>query len=244
MTHSNTLKMMALALMCYISLNICAQANGEENVGTKGEEYRPTTNWPYLNPTFEQGVIHLSSGIHSNAVMNIHLHDGILQCIGAGGRISRVAFTDIASIEMGGKRYVNIDGKYMECLAANSDSTAMLLLDTEPKFEELLRSNSSYYMNMGTVTSAKIQQLNLKGRNNELHDEMRAVWYDGKPIPLRYKYYICDKGIMTHATRKNLLNNCKTDSDKKALKAYIKKNKIKTDNSDDMIKVFGMMYGL
>lgn len=175
MTHNNTIKMMALALMCCISLNVCAQADSNRNTEIKAEEYRPTTNWPYLNPTFEQGVIHLSSGIHSNAVMNIHLHDGILQCIGAGGRISRVTFTDIASIEMGGKRYVNIDGKYMECLAANSDSTAMLLLDTEPKFEELLRSNSSYYMNMGTVTSAKIQQLNLKGRNNELHDEMRAV---------------------------------------------------------------------
>lgn len=222
---------------CLASFGL-TQAEAQNNTNS----YVPTTNWPYVNADFEEGIILLDDSTQSRAEMNIHLQGSVLQCINSEGKVARVTFPNIKKVEIAGKTYTNYRAKFMQLIKTNNDSTASMLLEIEPDYDELLRNANAYYINMGTVTTAKIQQLNLKGRSNEKYDEMKSVWYDGKKIDTRKNFYFLKDGNLIPATRNGVLGNCKNKEEKHKMKSTIKKNKTDWDAIDDVLNIFNILF--
>lgn len=227
-------------IMCIASFAL-AQAT-TQNEKDKADTYRPTTNWPYVNADFQEGTLLLADSTQSRTRMNIHLYGSVLQCIDAEGKVARVTFPDLLEIRIGDKKYVMTKGRTMQLISVSSDGKAMMLMELEPDFDELLRSNSSYYMNMGTTATVKVQQLNLKGRANEKHDEMKEVWYDGRAITTKCQYYFLKGTELITASRNGMLATCRTSLEKKNMKALLKKNKTDWDSEEDVRKIFNILF--
>lgn len=205
----------------------------------EAQDYKPTTNWPYLMDDFKQGIIMREDSTVSNEMMmNIHLEGNTLQCIDANGRISRAAIGNIDHISIDEKIFRVIDGKMMQCIY--EEDNCGIYHNVKADFEDMLRSRMPYGMSGSTSASMIVQTLGLKGVSNERYEEVRKTWFDGLSIPLIETYILQINGKEIPATQKGC-NNVLISAQRKELKQLVKSKDIQWHSVDDLKTIMTFM---
>ncbi len=208
--------------------------------------FKPLESWPYLYESFTEGAAVTFRG---EAVkydrMNVNVADG---------KLHYVRNDDIMVADMGSVRYVtigqdlfaNVQGRLMRVLRETDHGG--VLLSTEVDVEELNKVSIGYgksaIASTQNVSGAALEEAGsfntgIVGRSLSASD---ADKYSGSELPLRETRYLVVDGFSVKAFRKDVLGF--PSGNPAAVKEYIKKNKVKFNNVDDLASLVEFLHTL
>lgn len=201
----------------------------------------PTSTWPYLYPEFTQGKIHMPDGKEKTGLYNIHLLQGKLHFID-GAYIREASSRDIFSVQIDSTVYICANTKMMRLLARNENGC--VVKDTEIDIVALNSTGGAYGASTSSVSTRALSSLEGIGASNSSsainHMELRASKESGQVLPLIEKNYLVVNGMVICANKKEVTD---VASDKAALNAFIKANKIKWKDPQSLLKLVDFISG-
>ncbi len=208
---------------------------------TKG--YTPLTTWPYMYEEFQQGWITTFQGNKINYdQINVNLANGRVHYI-QDGTIMEASISSIALLTIGEDSYVAASGQMVKVLKNTLKGAVVksVLVD----FDTMNKANIGY----GTSATASTQNVSIAALSSEMDfsinkslDTVNTDRDSGTPLSLLEVNGIYYKGMFYPATRTDILGIPGVDKD--ALKDYLKKEKIKLNNVDDLGKLVDYLYSL
>lgn len=214
-----TRRLFLILLSCLFS--ICAlQAKG------------PTTTWPYIFENFAPATIYLTSGGKIEYTANIHLAHSYLHYID-GENIREAKLKDILIVEIGGKRFMNVNNSLMEIVQQTDEGFVAML--QEPDYTKLNETGGAYGGSSNTLSTRTLTSIEGFGSVTN-HMMQMANKENGKILPLKKSYYLVANGRVYPANKSSLKDFLPLDRQEK-YKAFIKKNKIKWGDPADLIKL-------
>lgn len=215
------------------------------SVGTSfAQKYEPTTGWPYFYENFLEGRISFSQGgaVSEYDKLNINLADGKVHYV-ENGVIMEAGSGAVSALEIGGEKFVPASGKMSKVLRECIQGAVVLL--TTIDVEAMSRVSIGY----GTSSLASTQNLSLDAISSSLTysvnkslDEASQGRNTGERLALKETTGILYKGMFVPATKIDILSI--GGIDKTAVKDYIKTEKIKFKNPDDLAKLVNFLYSL
>lgn len=203
----------------------------------KAQDYSPTTNWPYLFQDFMPGKVYLKNDMSTGTILlNIHIDELKLQNVTRSENIETVIFPEssIEHIDIGEHHFIYLEGKIMESIDTLNDCKLLML--REGDFVKMFKLEGTYNIDLNTSFTLKKKSLGMKGYGSPLHYDMKAVWYDGRKIPLSEIYYLQFPNFSVRATHKDCERLFK-GSERKQFNAFIHNERIDWHNTSDLIKV-------
>lgn len=214
-------------------------------VNAGAEKYEPTTGWPYLYENFLGGKIYLSQGgvsVVEYDKLNINLADGKIHYV-ADGIIMEVGSSSVTKVEMGEDSYVPASGKMVKVLKECPQGAVVRRIAVD--VEAMSRVSIGY----GTSSLASTQNLSLDAISssmtyavNKSLDEVSQGRNTGEKILLKETTGILYKGMFVPAAKIDVL--AIGGIDKTAVKDYLKSEKIKFKDTDDLAKLVDFLYSL
>lgn len=204
------------------------------------QRYTPTDTWPYLNAEFAPGEVRSFSGdVLRVSDLNVEIGGGSLHYID-NGVIMQAGMSNVFRAVIGSDSYVNIGGRMHRVLA--DSAYGLVVEDTVVDYDRMARSDIGYGISSSTasVMNSSLIGLGLDAENgvsiiNSDLERVRANRSSGIGIPVKSKKYIFANGIRTGATRREIV--AAGLSERKALDAFVKKNRIKWDSPESLLEV-------
>lgn len=200
------------------------------------QEYQPRDKWPYLNRDFVNGEVRTASGnLLMAAKMNICIADGKLHYL-QNDVIMQADMSTVSTVKIDSSLYQNVYGRLMKVLAYNENGTA--LLDVKVDEDALQKSDIGYGISSATASSQRLRaivdELSLDVVNMNISNILPQK-EQGNPLPVKEVYYLKVGADVLPATRREVQNLSSVDAEK--AKAFFKQNKIKWNDSADLLKV-------
>lgn len=192
----------------------------------------PTTAWPYIFNDFTDAQIFLKSGGKLNYVANIHLQESSLHYV-KGVNIMEADMSDILVVEISGRRYMNINGSLMEIVGEGKNGFVAKF--SKPDYAKLNETGGAYGSSSNTTSTKALTSLEGFG-SVTTHMLQQSEKESGKVIPLQHEYYIVAAGSVYPAQKKMLEKMLPADK-QGLLKGFLKENKLKWNNVDDLLKL-------
>lgn len=203
------------------------------------QDYSPTVNWPYLYPEFMEGEVVLARNKRNKALFNIHLDIGALHYV-EDGRIRETSTMDIALLIIGEDVFRNVGGKMLKVLAETEGG--YVVEETKANYTAVVRKDGAYGttgLNSTTTKSFLYNENVLNGYNGylmtDVYRDLLAMKDDSETLPVQKNLYLVIGLDQIPADKKNV--SALDGLDKKAFKAFLKAEKIKWDEPQDLIKV-------
>ena len=198
----------------------------------------PTTSWPYLYPDFMEGELEVRTKI-TKALVNIHLNLGALHYV-EDGKIKESSTIGITKLVIGEDVFRNVGGKLMKILAETEGG--YVVEETRANYTAVVKKDGAYgttALNSTTTKSFLYNENVLNGYNGylmtDIYADLHAMKDQSETLPV-LKNRNLDIGLdQIKADRQNVLDIAGLD--KKAFKAFLKAEKIKWDNPQDLAKV-------
>lgn len=203
------------------------------SVAAGAVEYEPTTTWPYVYEDFREGriVTHRGNTLNYDK-LNVNIANGRVHYV-ENGIIMQADLNTIALLVIGDDSYMCVEGRMMK-IVKNTASSAVLL-KTVIDADAMSSSDIGY----GKSSIASTSGLSLSALNsgmdysvNRSLDDLTAERSHGEPLVLREVRGVYYKGAFVPATRSDVLKIPGIDKD--AVKRFLKENKIKFNNIDDL----------
>ncbi len=213
-----------LLLLCCLLLPIAGLA----------QRYAPTEPWPYLYEDFQGGNIFTNKEeMIGYDQLNVNVINGRLHYV-ENGTIMEANMLNVHVVRIDKDVYLNVGGRLMRVLR-ESEHTAVVL-GTEVDFDEMAKADIGY----GRSSVASTQELTLMSLSgsdnlNKSLLDVQKTKYNGKVVPLKEQIFLVVDGILFQADRSSVVNHAGVD--KKAAVDFIKKNKIKFRNPEDLEKL-------
>lgn len=193
---------------------------------------QPTTTWPYIYNQFTDAVVYLKAGGKQEYKANIHLQKSRLHYID-GENILESKMGDVLLVEMGGKRYMNINNSLMEIV--RESEKGFIAKESKPDFTKMNETGGAYGSSSNTTSTRALTSIEGLGSVSN-HILQQANKESGKPLVLKHEYYIVSKGSI-YPARKNVFEDLLPLDKKSNFKTFLKENKIKWQNPDDLLKI-------
>ena len=198
----------------------------------------PTTNWPYLYPEFREGELNIRSKAEK-ALFNIHLDLGALHYV-EDGRIKEANTLNATTLIIGNDVFRNVGGKMMKMLAEAEDG--FVVEETRANYTAVVKKDGAYgttALNSTTTKSFLYNENVLNGYNGylmtDVYKDLHAMKDQSEKLPVLKNRYLVIGLDQIKADRQNVLDI--DGLDKKAFKAFLKAEKIKWDDPQDLVKV-------
>lgn len=220
-----------LLLLCCLLLPIAGLA----------QRYAPTEPWPYLYEDFQGGNIFTNKEeMIGYDQLNVNVINGRLHYV-ENGTIMEANMLNIHVVRIDKDVYLNVGGRLMRVLRESEH--AAVVLGTEVDFEEMKKANIGYgRSSVASTQDVSLMALagsdnygNLGGLLNKTLLDVQKNKYNGKVVPLKEQIFLVVDGILFQADRSSVVNHAGVD--KKAAVDFIKKNKIKFRNPEDLEKL-------
>ena len=198
-------------------------------------QYEPNTRWPYIYENFTEGTAYSSDNTKSTLQMNIHLAGNVLHYIGKDDKIYRAEDNKITRVEIGGDAYLFINHQLMQLIGSHGNNVLLKLQDAD--FSRMQSAGvGAYGSDANTLATSQKSSLDLGGLNTPELAKMLLEKEDGAIIPLvtRYYFIIGDKRI---EASKGSVEKFIGDACEKDFKAFVKTNKLKWKNEEDLKKI-------
>ena len=195
--------------------------------------YTPTTSWPYAYETFSPGSILTRQGTRIDYDrLNLSLVSGRVHYV-EDGVIMQADPNSTVMLEIGDELYRNVGGRMTRVL--KETDRAMVLLSVTIDTDAMSSADIGY----GKSSVASTSNLSLTAISsgmdysvNRSLDDLTAERSHGEPLVLREVRGVYYKGAFVPATRSDVLKIPGIDKD--AVKRFLKENKIKFNNIDDL----------
>lgn len=218
-----------LTLLCGLSL-------------LSGQDFHPTTTWPYIYGDFIDGTVKLSQGIDKKARLNVSLASSRLHYID-GELVKEMNMSDVLAAGIGNDIYQNISGKMMKVIAKSEKS--LVVEGAEVDYATLNSTGAAYGTSsntLGTMALTSAEGIGTSSSSKNVnHVELKNSKEDGKMLPLIVKRYIFVKGYKIYCTKKDIGS---LNVDQAAVKAFMKENKIKLKDPQDALMLGDFLSGL
>ena len=198
----------------------------------------PTTNWPYLYPEFKEGELNVRSKTEK-ALFNIHLDLGALHYV-EDGRIKEANVLNATTLVIGSDVFRNVAGKMLKVLARAQGG--YIVEETRATYSAVVRNDGAYGTTALNSTTTKTFLYNENAINQyngylmtDVYKDLLAMRDDAEKLPVRKNMYIVIGMDQIPADKKSVASL--SGLDKKALKAFLKSEKIDWNEIGDLVKV-------
>jgi hypothetical protein len=198
----------------------------------------PTTNWPYLYPEFKEGELNVRSKTEK-ALFNIHLDLGALHYV-EDGRIKEANILNATTLVIGNDVFRNVAGKMLKVLARAQGG--YIVEETRATYSAVVRNDGAYGTTALNSTTTKTFLYNENAINQyngylmtDVYKDLLAMRDDAEKLPVRKNLYIVIGMDQIPADKKSVASL--SGLDKKALKAFLKSEKIDWNEIGDLVKV-------
>ena len=207
-------------------------------VAASAQKDSPTTSWPYLYPDFMEGELEVRTKI-TKALVNIHLNLGALHYV-ENGKIKESSTIGITKLVIGDDVFRNVGGKMMKMLAEAEDG--FVVEETRANYTAVVKKDGAYgttALNSTTTKSFLYNENVLNGYNGylmtDIYKDLHAMKDQSEKLPVLKNRYLVIGLNQIKADKQNVLDI--EGLDKKAFKAFLKAEKIKWDDPQDLVKV-------
>jgi hypothetical protein len=198
----------------------------------------PTTNWPYLYPEFKEGELNVRSKTEK-ALFNIHLDLGALHYV-EDGRIKEANVLNATTLVIGNDVFRNVAGKMLKVLARAQGG--YIVEEIRATYSAVVRNDGAYGTTALNSTTTKTFLYNENAINQyngylmtDVYKDLLAMRDDAEKLPVRKNLYIVIGMDQIPADKKSVASL--SGLDKKALKAFLKSEKIDWNEIGDLAKV-------
>ena len=207
-------------------------------VAASAQNASPTTSWPYLFPDFVEGELEVGPK-HTKVLVNIHLNLGALHYI-ENGKIKESSTLGISVLKVGEDVFRNVGGKMMKVLAETEGG--YVVEETRANYTAVVKKDGAYGttgLNSTTTRSFLYNENVLNGYNGylmtDVYADLHAMKDQYEKLPVVKNRYLVIGLDLIKADRQSVLDI--DGLDKKAFKAFLKAEKIKWDDPQDLVKV-------
>ena len=202
------------------------------SVSAFAQEY--STAWPYLYNEFTPGEVLTLKGSKLEYPMNIHILHGRLHFI-EEGMIKEAASKDIVKVTIGEDEFLSVDQDVMKIVARGEKGlvVAHLLGD----FEKLNEAGGAYGSSTTSSATRRLSSIEVQGKVNQNHMELREGRHNGELVDLTTTYYIIIPGMNKILATKKGVEEAIGPDRKADFKAWLKANKIKWNKPESVVNV-------
>jgi hypothetical protein len=198
----------------------------------------PTTNWPYLYPEFREGELNVRSKTEK-ALFNIHLDLGALHYV-EDGKIKEANTLNATTLVIGDDVFRNVGGKMLKVLARAPGG--YIVEEIRATYSAVVRNDGAYGTTSLNSTTTKTFLYNENAINQydgylmtDVYKDLLAMKDDSEKLPFRKSLYMVIGMEQVPAERKAVTSL--EGLDRKALKAFLKSEKIDWNELADLVKV-------
>lgn len=203
------------------------------------QDYTPTVNWPYLYPDFMEGELVRARNKRNKAQFNIHLDLGALHYI-ENGRIKESSTLDVVTLFIGDDVFRNVGGKMLKVVAETEGG--FVVMETKGNFTSVVRNDGAYGTTSlnSTTTKTFLHNQNVVNAYNgylmtDVYEDLLAMKDDSESLRVIESMYLVIGHQQIPADKKSVA--ALEGIDKKAFNAFLKAEKIKWSNPQDLVKV-------
>lgn len=206
------------------------------SVSALAQEY--STAWPYLYNEFTPGEVLTLKGSKLEYPMNIHILHGRLHFI-EEGMIKEAASKDIVRVKIGEDEFLSVDQDVMKIVARGEKGlvVAHLLGD----FEKLNEAGGAYGSSTTSSATRRLTSIEVQGKVNQNHMELREGRHNGELVDLTTTYYIIIPGMDKIPATKRGVEEAIGPDRKADFKAWLKANKIKWNKPESVVNVIAFI---
>ncbi len=213
------------------------------SVSAQNKEFKPLTTWPYLYEDFQEGWITTYQGTRINYdQINVNLANGKVHYIDKGTIMEANAST-IALLSISGDSFICASGRMVKVLQHTQNGAVVQSISVD--IDTMNKADIGYGTSSIASTqnvSAAVLSTDMDFSINKAMDSINTDKYSGEELPLMKINGIYYKGMFYPGTRTDILNIPGIDKD--TVKNYLKTEKIKFSNVDDLAKVVEYLYSL
>lgn len=216
-----------------VTLALCAAAGA----------FEPTTAWPYLYETFTQGrITTFQSSVIEYDRLNVNLGSGRVHFV-KDGVIMEVAPATVALLTIGQDSFVCIGGRMMRVLRNSAKSAAVesVSIDTDAMGKADIGYGKSSLASTQSISVAALSSMMDFSLNRSL-DDVFAGRANGDRLELKKVTGIVYKGSFIPASRSAVL--AIPGIDKAKVRQFIKDEKIRFRNTEDLCRLADFLYSL
>lgn len=206
--------------------------------GQNGSNYEPTTKWPYLYSEFMSGTVVFTNGLEVKKDLNIHLLYSNIHYLD-GDKIIQANANDIAKVMIGDDVFLPMkDLSFAKLVKTDNDYSILLVVKGD--IDALFTSKGAYGTNTTTASTNNLSSLQLGGLSNMNHRQLTLEKEMGQVFPVKQEwYFIYDRNELVAKSKEVM----KTVSDQKSFKNFLKEEKLKWNNIEDLNKIMEYLKG-
>jgi len=203
---------------------------------TFAQNTSPTVNWPYLYPDFVEGEMLLIGGKYENYKFNIHLNLGALHYV-HDGVIKEHPIIGVESLKIGDDLFQYVGGKMLKVMAKTDGG--MVVHETLANYSSIISKDGAYGSSLANTEKRFSHEKNVGSYNGYLitdnYADLLALKNQSDKLPVVKRLYL-SIGYQLIPANKNSVSNL-NGLDRKAFKSFLKAEKIKWNNPQDLVKV-------
>ncbi len=220
----NFLKTLTAAVFMAISISAAAK------------DYTPTTNWPYIYENFQKGCVTNLRGIEvHHEQLNISLIKGEAHYL-QDDQVMKVDMLTISSVTIGNDKYIPVSGKLVKILRETEHGITAVAFTIDIDEMERIKGGTGYGGGSPISTSWGISTRSLEGTVSTAPQKVSEISKKGgEDLILKKRRGIIRNGMLINATKQAILGIHGLDKD--AVKKFMKDNKIKLTDDEDLSKL-------
>ena len=200
------------------------------------QEY--STAWPYLYNEFTPGEVLTLKGSKLEYPMNIHILHGRLHFID-NGLIKEAATQDIVLARIGEDEFLSVDQDVMKIMKRTDDG--MVVAHLVGDFEKLNEAGGAYGSSTTSSATRKLTSVDVQGKVNQNHMELREGRHDGELVDLKTTYYIVIPGMNKIPATKKGVEEAIGPERKADFKNWLKSHKVKWNKPESVAEVISFI---
>ncbi len=198
-------------------------------------DYKPTTTWPYIYEKFQEGSVKDFRGdVMKHDQLNISVANGKAHFI-ENETLMELDTRSIVLVTIGEDDYVPVSGSLVKVIKKTGHST--IALQTTINIEAMNQSEVGYGGKSSLTNTQKVSANAVAGGTDSSEyrslSEMRAD--EGKPLVLKKTRGLIYNMMFIPASKYDIFNI--SGLDKNAVKKFIKDNKIRLSDDDDLSRL-------
>lgn len=209
-------------------------------VAAIAQKYEPTANWPYMYPDFMDGELLLMNKAPNRAKFNIHLNLSKLHYIDRKGKIKEVDTWGVTGLVIGEDTFRFVGGKMLKVMAEAEGG--VVVREPRPNYSAIVKNDGA----MGTTglnsTTTKTFLYNENAINQyngylltDDYKELHAMKDQSERLPVNSSLFLVIGNEQIPANRKSVSDL--PGIDKKTFSKFLKSEKIKWNDVEDLVKV-------
>jgi hypothetical protein len=196
-----------------------------------------TTTWPYVFDNFMPSIIYMEDGKKIECTANVHLVKGKLHYI-EDNKILEIKNSDVLLLTINNREFMNVAGQMMEVVS--QEKRGFIAASRVPDYSKLNETGGAYGTSSSTSATMALssieEQISSKNFTSIGVTQLFKDKESGKALPIKTSYYVVSNRNIYPAEKRELEKLLPKDK-KAAYKTFIKKNKIKWNDPNSLLKL-------